>query len=49
MYDGSLEEKNLPTTLKGAIDEARAKLNAGLKFGADQMQTVLIHHYRLDH
>ncbi|OZN24086.1 hypothetical protein CFY87_10810, partial [Actinobacillus seminis] len=32
--DGSFKEKN-PTTLKGAIDEARAKLNEGLKFGGD--------------
>ncbi|MFY1028305.1 hypothetical protein ACE4RU_11495, partial [Actinobacillus seminis] len=31
--DGSFN--NNPTTLKGAIDEARAKLNEGLKFGGD--------------
>uniref|UniRef100_Q0I4Z9 Autotransporter adhesin n=1 Tax=Histophilus somni (strain 129Pt) TaxID=205914 RepID=Q0I4Z9_HISS1 len=32
--DGSFKEKN-PTTLKEAIDETRAKLNEGLKFGGD--------------
>ncbi|WP_075321434.1 YadA-like family protein [Histophilus somni] len=32
--DGSFEKN--PTTLKEAIDNARAKLNAGLKFSADQ-------------
>uniref|UniRef100_Q0I1T5 Autotransporter adhesin n=2 Tax=Pasteurellaceae TaxID=712 RepID=Q0I1T5_HISS1 len=31
--DGSFNKN--PTTLKGAIDEARAKLNEGLKFGGD--------------
>ncbi|THA44659.1 hypothetical protein E5429_05040 [Histophilus somni] len=32
--DGSFSDN--PTSLKGAIDETRAKLNAGLTFGADQ-------------